>query len=90
MRIPDVAEEASIPLLLRLVHERSTTLVVHRDAVTGARVDVRPDPITFTFETSTRKLLRLEGRVPPKLRVGDHWSAFDARVEYDFFAATYR
>ena len=47
-------------------------------------------PLYFTFETSTKKLLRLEGRVPPKIRRGNGWSDFDARVEYDFISARYR
>ncbi len=48
------------------------------------------DPIYFTFETATAKLVRLEGRVPPKVRDGDAWRDFDARVEYRFVAAAYR
>ncbi len=48
------------------------------------------DPILFTFEASTRKLVRLEGRVPTKVRDGDRWKDFDARVEYDFVASSYR
>lgn len=63
------------------------------------RVEMRPsgflfglvvDPITFTFETSTKKLIRLEGRVPPLVRDGDEWRELDARVEYDFVAPSYR
>ena len=74
---------------LRVIdHVQGETRV--RMSASSFLVGLLVDPITFTFETSTRKLLRLEGRVPPKLRVGDHWSAFDARVEYDFFAAAYR
>lgn len=48
------------------------------------------DPIHYTFETSTKKLVRLEGRVPPKRRVGDRLDDFDARVEYAFVAPAYR
>lgn len=48
------------------------------------------DPIFFTFETATGKLVRLEGRVPPKLRKGDGWADLDARVEYRFVAEAYR
>ncbi len=48
------------------------------------------DPIHFTFETETGKLVRLEARVPPKLRDGDGWQDFDARVEYRFVANAYR
>ena len=48
------------------------------------------DPIYFTFDTSTQRLLRLEGRVPTKIRDGHHWSDFDARVEYELVAAGYR
>jgi hypothetical protein len=48
------------------------------------------DPIDFTFDTKTRKLVRLEGRVPPKVRLDDTWQDFDARVEYQFVANEYR
>jgi hypothetical protein len=48
------------------------------------------DPIYFTFEADTGKLVRLEGRVPPKVRQGESWRDFDARVEYRFVAAAYR
>lgn len=48
------------------------------------------DPIYFTFETSSKRLLRLEGRVPTKIRDGRYWSDFDARVEYELVASSYR
>lgn len=48
------------------------------------------DPVIFTFDTSTWKLIRLEGRVSTKVRDGDRWKDFDARVEYAFVAASYR
>lgn len=48
------------------------------------------DPLFFTFETATGKLVRLEGRVPPKVRDGASWQDFDARVEYQFVADAYR
>jgi hypothetical protein len=47
-------------------------------------------PIHFTFDAATDKLVRLEGRVPPKLRIGHRWRDFDARVEYRFLAEAYR
>ncbi len=48
------------------------------------------DPVYFSFETATSKLTHLEGRVPSKVRDGDAWTDFDARVEYRFVAAAYR
>jgi hypothetical protein len=48
------------------------------------------DPLYFTFEASTGKLVRLEGRVPPKVAAGSSWEDLDARVEYRFVASTYR
>ena len=48
------------------------------------------DPVFFTFETATGKLVRLEGRIPPKVKDGDGWANFDARVEYRFVADAYR
>ena len=48
------------------------------------------DPIYFTFDASTKALVRLEGRVPTKVRAGDRWSDFDARVEYELVASSYR
>jgi hypothetical protein len=47
-------------------------------------------PIYFTYDTQSRSLVRLEGRVPTKVRAGEHWADFDARVEYEMVAARYR
>jgi hypothetical protein len=48
------------------------------------------DPIYFTYDRAEGSLVRLEGRVPTKIRDGEHWADFDARVDYDMFAARYR
>jgi hypothetical protein len=48
------------------------------------------DPIHFTFESATGKLVRLEGRVPAKIRDGGSWADFDARVDYRYVADAYR
>jgi hypothetical protein len=53
-------------------------------------VGLAVDPIHFTFETESGRLVRLEGRVPPKVRKGDRLHDFDARVEYHHVAAVYR
>jgi hypothetical protein len=47
-------------------------------------------PLYFTFDSATGKLVRLEGRVPPKVPAGKRWRDFDARVEYEFIANEYR
>jgi hypothetical protein len=47
------------------------------------------DPIDFDFEASSGKLVRLEGRVPPKVWADNAWKDFDARVEYRFVAGSY-
>ncbi len=47
------------------------------------------DPIDYTFGKD-EKLVRLEGRVPPKRLVGGSYRDFDARVEYAFVAPRYR
>ena len=44
------------------------------------------DPVLFTFETETGKLVRLEGRVPSKRPTAEGLEDFDARVEYRFVA----
>lgn len=63
------------------------------------RVQMRPEsffvslamePIFFTFDANTGDLVRIEGRVPPKVRSGNGWADFDARVEYRFVAQHYR
>jgi hypothetical protein len=36
------------------------------------------------------RLAVLEGRVPTKIRDGERWKDFDARVEYSFVAPSYR
>ena len=85
------------------VLERLETVGFELQAVEGApgqtRIRVKPssflvglvvDPLDFTFDTATAKLVRLEGRVPPKVRSGSRWRDFDARVEYRFVADAYR
>lgn len=48
------------------------------------------DPVFFSFETASGKLVRIEGRVPPRtVSDGRLWD-LDARVEYRFVAAAYR
>ena len=47
-------------------------------------------PIDFTYDAQTGSLLRLRGRVPTKVREGDHWADFDARVDYEMLAAKYQ
>ena len=46
-------------------------------------------PMVITFDTHTRRVVRYEGRVPPK---DEHRGGrdFDARVEYTFFVDRYR
>lgn len=48
------------------------------------------DPVHFTFEAATDKLVRIEGRVPPKVWSKGSWRDFDARVDYQFVSASYR
>jgi hypothetical protein len=47
------------------------------------------DPIDFTFD-ATSKLIRLEGRVPPKSTADGGFRDLDARVEYRYVADAYR
>jgi hypothetical protein len=47
------------------------------------------DPIDYTFG-GDGKLVRLEGRVPPKRLVDGRYRDFDARVEYAFVSQRYR
>jgi len=85
------------------VLDRLETLAFELEAIQApsdlTRVRMRPsslvlaaliDPIVFTFRSDTSKLVRLEGRVPPKQRVGEWLKDLDARVEYGFVAAEYR
>ena len=84
------------------VLERLATLEFELQAVEAepgrTRVRMKPSslllrlavrPILFTFETATSKLVRLEGRVPPKIRAGRRWRDLDARVEYRYVAGAY-
>jgi hypothetical protein len=48
------------------------------------------DPVFFTFETASGKLVRIEGRVPPKRVSAGKLFDLDARVEYRFVADAYR
>ena len=47
-------------------------------------------PLVVTFDTTTRHVVRYEGRVPPMLQYGDKLQEFDARVEYSHHAPVYR
>jgi hypothetical protein len=98
------ALRAGEPVPIRLaVLERLETIGFDLSAVESppdqTRVKMTPssfvislivDPLYFTFEAATGKLLRLEGRVPPKVLEGERWRDLDARVEYRFVADTYR
>ncbi len=47
-------------------------------------------PLTVTFDSATRNVVRYEGRVPPMRGVDGKLKALDARVEYTMAAAAYR
>ncbi len=47
-------------------------------------------PVFFTFDDATGNLVRIEGRVPPKVLENGRWYDLDARVEYRFVAPAYR
>lgn len=47
-------------------------------------------PVFFTFDQATARLVRIEGRVPPKVLENERWYDLDARVEYRFVADAYR
>ena len=47
-------------------------------------------PLRFEFETESRKIVRYQGRVPPRRTIKGSLEDLDARVEYSFRAAQYR
>ena len=47
-------------------------------------------PLTVTFDSATRNVVRYEGRVPPMRGVDGKLKALDARVDYTMAAAAYR
>lgn len=53
-------------------------------------ISLAVDPIEFTFDDASGKLLHLQGRVPPKLWHDGDWENLDARVEYRYVAGAYR
>lgn len=57
---------------------------------TNVLIAMMVDPIDTTFDAESEKLVRLRGRVPPKVRDGKRLRDFDARVEYEYVAAEYR
>lgn len=57
---------------------------------TSFLVSLVVDPVYFSFARADDRLLHLEGRVPPKVRRGNKWRDFDARVHYAYVAAAYR
>jgi hypothetical protein len=73
---------------LALVERDASTTVLSFTA-TSAIVRAAVPPMRLVFDTTTRKILRYEGRVPPMLADGRGLSPLDARVEYTFAAPTY-
>jgi hypothetical protein len=53
-------------------------------------VRVAVKPLTVTFDSATRHVVRYEGRVPPMHRVDGGLKPLDARVDYTMAAAAYR
>ena len=89
----------AIPIRFAAVEQARTygfTLRRVASDVRETKIEVRADswlvraaiaPMTITFDTATRRVVRYEGRVPP---LRDDGRPLDARVEYDFVASTYR
>lgn len=100
--LPELRSGAVLDVRLGVL-DRLETLGFELQAVEGeageTRIRMRPsslllrlfiDPIHFTFDTASARLVHLEGRVPPKVRDGDGWRDLDARVEYRYVMAAYR
>lgn len=68
-------------------HDASTTVLSF--TATSPIVRAAVPPMRLVFDSTTRKIRRYEGRVPPMLADGDRLSPLDARVEYTFAAPTY-
>ena len=47
-------------------------------------------PLSVSFDTATKHVLRYEGRVPPMQPVAGKLRELDARVDYDLHAPVYR
>ncbi len=68
--------------------DASTTVISMR--AKQAIVRAALPPMRLVFDTATRKVLRYEGRVPPKIAKGHALRPLDARVDYAYASATYR
>jgi hypothetical protein len=101
-RLPQLRAGQVIPVRLALLDRLETLgfeLQAQAIAAGQTRVDATPsswlislavDPIEFTFDDASGKLLSFQGRVPPKLWQEGDWADLDARVEYRYVASTYR
>ncbi len=91
------------PTVRFAVLERLETIgfTLRKDASAPGQVSIRMaaaspiialgvDPIFITFDATTKRLVRLRGRVPPKVEVNGELEAFDARVEYRVSVPVYR
>lgn len=74
---------------LRVAASDATTTVISMRAK-QAIVRAALPPMRMVFDTATRKVLRYEGRVPPKIAKGHALRPLDARVDYAYASATYR
>lgn len=74
--------------LQRTASDPTTTVISMRAKQAIVRAAV--PPMRLVFDTASRKVLRYEGRVPPKVAKGHVLRPLDARVEYAYAGATYR
>jgi hypothetical protein len=89
IRFADVDRSRTYAFTLRCVATDSghTRIEMRADNL-FVRATIRP--MTVTFDTATRRVVRYEGRVPPLRETARGLRPFDARVEYHNVAAEYR
>jgi autotransporter translocation and assembly factor TamB len=71
-------------------HSRDGERTAFSVTPTNWLVRIAVAPLTVAFDSSTRHVLRYDGRVPPLRIVDGRARAFDARVDYTMKAAAYR
>lgn len=89
VRFAVVADLKTYRFALRVVESDATTTVISMRA-TSPFVRLAVPAMRLVFDTKTRRIIRFEGRVPPRVGPPEHDRPFDARVDYEMVAERYQ
>ena len=83
---PDIA----LDIVRRMVQLEPPNAQLVRTVASDLAQRLAVAPLSVSFDTATKHVLRYEGRVPPMQPVAGKLRELDARVDYDLHAPVYR